>query len=141
MVSLKTNCSSCIRIVSRVVEQSFFYHISGSRDLIHTQHHHNNHTTIPHMRVGPSVWGPPSCEELLCDCCVGDVNLTFSLISIFHFSRFNRNDKPACRFLAFTITKPQRLTSSGDSGILNGSKRCFIAHGISKHQKLLSFNL
>jgi hypothetical protein len=33
------------------------------------------------------------------------------------------------------------LTSSGDSGILNGSKRCFIAHGISKHQKLLSFNL
>jgi len=49
-------------------------------DLIHTQHHHNNHTTIPHMRVGPSVWGPPSCEGLLCDCCVGVVNLTFSLI-------------------------------------------------------------
>jgi hypothetical protein len=48
------------------------------RDLIHTQHHHNNHTTTPHMRVGPSVWGPPSCEGLLCDCCVGVVNLTFS---------------------------------------------------------------
>jgi hypothetical protein len=30
------------------------------------------------MRVGPSVWGPPSCEGLLCDCCVGVVNLTFS---------------------------------------------------------------
>jgi hypothetical protein len=49
-----------------------------TRDLIHTQHHHNNHTTTPHMRVGPSVWGPPSCEGLLCDCCVGVVNLTFS---------------------------------------------------------------
>jgi len=49
------------------------------RDLIHTQHHHNNHTTIPHMSVGPSVWGPPSCEGLLCGCCVGDVNLTFSV--------------------------------------------------------------
>jgi hypothetical protein len=47
-------------------------------DLIHTQHHHNNHTTTPHMRVGPSVWGPPSCEGLLCDCWVGVVNLTFS---------------------------------------------------------------
>jgi hypothetical protein len=25
------------------------------------------------------VWGPPSCEELLCGCCVGVVNLTFSI--------------------------------------------------------------
>jgi hypothetical protein len=39
------------------------------RDLIHTQHQHNNHTTTPHMSVGPSVWGPPSCEGLLCWCC------------------------------------------------------------------------
>jgi hypothetical protein len=60
-----------------VVIGLWFYHFRG-RDLIHTQHHHNNHTTIPHMSVGPSVWGPPSCEELLCGCCVGDVNLTFS---------------------------------------------------------------
>jgi hypothetical protein len=30
------------------------------------------------MRVGPSVWGPPLCEGLLCDCCDGVVNLTFS---------------------------------------------------------------
>jgi hypothetical protein len=29
------------------------------------------------MMVGPSVWGPPSCEGLLCGCCVGVVNLTF----------------------------------------------------------------
>jgi len=51
-------------------------------DLIHTQHHHNNHTTITHMSVGPSVWGPPSCEGLLCGCCVGDVNLTFSITNL-----------------------------------------------------------
>jgi len=49
-------------------------------DLIHTQHHHNNHTTTPYMRVGPSVWGPLSCEGLLCGCCIGVVNLTFSNI-------------------------------------------------------------
>jgi hypothetical protein len=30
------------------------------------------------MRVGPSVWGPSSCEGLLCSCCIGVVNLTFS---------------------------------------------------------------
>jgi hypothetical protein len=30
------------------------------------------------MSVGPSVWGPPSCEGLLCGCCVDVVNLTFS---------------------------------------------------------------
>jgi hypothetical protein len=43
-----------------------------------SQQPHNNHTTTPHMRVGPSVWGPPLCEGLLCDCCDGVVNLTFS---------------------------------------------------------------
>jgi len=52
------------------------------RDVIHTQHHHNNHTTTPHMRVSPSVWGPLSCEGLLCDYCVGVVNLTFSKYKI-----------------------------------------------------------
>jgi hypothetical protein len=30
------------------------------------------------MRVGPTHYGPPSCEGLLCTCCVGVVNLTFS---------------------------------------------------------------
>jgi len=52
--------------------------MGSGRDLIHTQHHHNNHTSTPHMSVGPSVWGPPSCEGLLCGCCIGVVNLTFS---------------------------------------------------------------
>jgi hypothetical protein len=31
------------------------------------------------MSVGPNVWGPPSCEGLLCGGCVDVVNLTFSL--------------------------------------------------------------
>jgi hypothetical protein len=44
---------------------------------------HYNCTTIPHMRVGPSVWGPPSFEELLCSCCIGVVNLTFSFVHTF----------------------------------------------------------
>jgi hypothetical protein len=46
-------------------------------DLILTLHHHNNCTTTHHMRVDPSVWGPPSCEGLLCSCCIDVVNLTF----------------------------------------------------------------
>jgi hypothetical protein len=32
------------------------------------------------MRVGPSMWDPPSCEGLLYSCCIGVVNLTFSYI-------------------------------------------------------------
>jgi hypothetical protein len=49
-------------------------------DLILVQHQYNNCTTIPHMRIGPSMWDPPSCEELLYSCCIGVVNLTFSLM-------------------------------------------------------------
>jgi hypothetical protein len=49
------------------------------RDLILVQHKYNNCTTIPHMRVGPSMWDPPSCEGLLYSCCIGVVNLTFSV--------------------------------------------------------------
>jgi len=37
--------------------------------MLNLQHNHNNHTTIPHMRVDPTHWGPPSCEGLLCGCC------------------------------------------------------------------------
>jgi hypothetical protein len=47
-------------------------------DLILALHHHNNCTTS-HMKVDPSVWDTPSCEGLLCSCCIGVVNLTFSL--------------------------------------------------------------
>jgi hypothetical protein len=48
-------------------------------DLILVQHQYNNCTTIPHMRVDPSMWDPPSCEGLLYSCCIGVVNLTFSI--------------------------------------------------------------
>jgi hypothetical protein len=40
-------------------------------DLQHQQH--NKCTTLSHMRVGSNVWGPPSCEGVLCTCCDGVV--------------------------------------------------------------------
>jgi len=49
-------------------------------DLILVQHQYNNCTTIPHMRVGPNMWDPLSCERLLYSCCIGVVNLTFSIV-------------------------------------------------------------
>jgi hypothetical protein len=67
---------------------TYYIHILTSsilnRDLILVQHQYNNCTTTPHMRVGPSMWDPPSCEGLLYSCCIGVVNLTFSyLIKLF----------------------------------------------------------
>jgi hypothetical protein len=44
----------------------FFSFCKKIRKMIDLQHHHNNCTTPPHMEVGPSVWGPPPCEEVLC---------------------------------------------------------------------------
>jgi hypothetical protein len=38
------------------------------RDLISALYHHKKCTTIPHMKVDPSVWGPLSCKGLLCWC-------------------------------------------------------------------------
>jgi hypothetical protein len=43
------------------------------RKMLDLQHQYNNCTTIPHMMVGPTYWGPPSCEELLYSCCIGVV--------------------------------------------------------------------
>jgi hypothetical protein len=37
--------------------------------MLDLQHQYNNCTTIPHMRVGPTYWGPPSCKGLLYWCC------------------------------------------------------------------------
>jgi hypothetical protein len=51
-------------------------------ELILVLHHHNNYTTTPHMRVGPSVWDPSSFEGLLYSYYIGVVNLTFSLKNI-----------------------------------------------------------
>jgi hypothetical protein len=41
--------------------------------MLNLQHQYKNCTTIPHMRVGPTYWGPPSCEGLLYNCCIGVV--------------------------------------------------------------------
>jgi hypothetical protein len=41
--------------------------------MLDLQHQYNNCTTITHMRVGNTYWGPPSCEELLYSCCIGIV--------------------------------------------------------------------
>jgi hypothetical protein len=43
------------------------------RKMLDLQHQYNNCTTTPHMKVGPTYWGPPSCEELLYSCCIGVV--------------------------------------------------------------------
>jgi hypothetical protein len=37
------------------------------------KHQYNNCTTISHMRVDPTYWGPPSCEELLYSCYINVV--------------------------------------------------------------------
>jgi hypothetical protein len=41
--------------------------------MLDLQHQYNNCTTIPRMRMGPTYWGPPSCEGLLYNCCIGVV--------------------------------------------------------------------
>jgi hypothetical protein len=47
------------------------------------------------------VWGPPSCEELLCDCCVGDVNLTFSMVVLCNITTFKFSNKDCLEFLGY----------------------------------------
>jgi hypothetical protein len=41
--------------------------------MLDLQQQYNNCTTISHMRVSPTYWGPPSYEGLLCSCCIGVV--------------------------------------------------------------------
>jgi hypothetical protein len=41
-----------------------------TRKMLDLQHKYNNCTTISHMRVGPTYWGPSSCEGLLYSCCI-----------------------------------------------------------------------
>jgi len=36
--------------------------------MLDLQHQYNNCTTIPHVRMGPTYWGPPSCEGLYSYC-------------------------------------------------------------------------
>jgi hypothetical protein len=81
------------------------------RDLILTLHHHNNCTTTSHMKVDPSVWDSPSCEGLLCSCCIDVVNLTFSLssLSLFSIRRWHASLKQYqtyATFLSFYTLSP-----------------------------------
>jgi hypothetical protein len=63
--------------------------------MLDLQHQYNNCTTIPHMRVGPTYWGPPSCEGLLYSCCIDIV----------------QESNPGIQSLLFTpITKMLSLT-------------------------------
>jgi hypothetical protein len=41
--------------------------------MLDLQYQYNNCTTIPRMSVGPTYFSSPSCEELLCSCCIGVV--------------------------------------------------------------------
>jgi hypothetical protein len=52
------------------------------RKMLDLQHQYNNCTTIPHMRVGPTYCGPPSCEGLLCSCCIGIVQESNPILKI-----------------------------------------------------------
>jgi hypothetical protein len=55
-------------------------------NLILVQHQYNNCTTTLHMRVGSSMWNPPSCERLLYSCYIDIVNLTFFRFYSFELS-------------------------------------------------------
>jgi hypothetical protein len=55
----------CVIVVHYECFDHFLY-----RKMLDLQHQYNNCTTIPHMRVGLTYWGPPSCGELLCSCCI-----------------------------------------------------------------------
>jgi hypothetical protein len=44
---------------------------SQFRKMLDLQHQHNKCTTLPHVKVGPNMWGSPSCERVLCTCCYG----------------------------------------------------------------------
>lgn len=48
-------------------------------NLIPALHHYNKCTTPAHMRMSPIHWTSPTCEGVLCTCCVSVINLTFSL--------------------------------------------------------------
>jgi hypothetical protein len=68
----------CARCFFRKQNQNHEVLASVNGDLILVQYQYNNGTTTPHMRVGLSMWDPPSYEGLLYSCCIDVVNLTFS---------------------------------------------------------------
>jgi hypothetical protein len=75
MINVNHMYNKCTTLLSHGMDPT----MCRVRDLILVQHQYNNCTTTPHMRVGPSMWDPPSCEGLLYSCCIDVVNLTFSV--------------------------------------------------------------
>jgi hypothetical protein len=77
------------------------------RKMLDLQHQYNNCTTIPHMRMGLTYWGPPSCAGLLYSCCIGVVQesnplLVIQLLTFLSFLDFlqqEMNDKKIFRVL------------------------------------------
>jgi hypothetical protein len=66
-------------------------HIYNRKMLLALQAHNMGTTTL-HMRVDPSVWGPPSCEGLLCPCCglvVQQSNLYIITTKVYMFNQPN----------------------------------------------------
>jgi hypothetical protein len=57
------------------------------RKMLDLQHQYNNCTTIPHMRMGHTYWGPPSCEELYW-CCTRIKSLPLNPSFIFNYFSF-----------------------------------------------------
>jgi hypothetical protein len=66
------------------------YHknINRLQKMLDLQHQYKNCTTIPHMRVGPTYWGPPLCEGLLCSYCI-DVVQESNLINYLQINVVN----------------------------------------------------
>jgi hypothetical protein len=64
--------------------------------MLDLQHQYNNCTTIPHMKVGPTYWGPPSCKGLLCSCCIGIVQESNPNYK-YSYKNILKNDVAACR--------------------------------------------
>jgi len=88
--------------------------------MLDLQHQYNNCTTISHMRVGPTYWGPPSCEGLLYSCCIGVVQESNPIAYIMRkkkkkkvvlFSKFKENLREAvtsaltCLNIDFAVSK------------------------------------
>jgi hypothetical protein len=74
------------------------------------------------MRVGPSMWDPPSCEGLLYSCCIGVVNLTFSVppnvtwcyVIVVHYECFDHFPKNNNKN---KLLKPNPLVEIDDSKV------------------------
>jgi hypothetical protein len=77
---LHNNCTTML------MSPAFFF-----KKMLDLQHQYNNCTTTPHMKVGPTHWSPPSCEELLCSCCISVVQES----NPFFFKKNNKMKMPS----------------------------------------------